>query len=253
MPALSPGGGGSVGVSASGAAPPGGVYHRMAATGGYAGGSPGGSQNPGAPGASPMPGSSDRVIATTGVPQPGDAMQGDAANPPVVATPGTPIEPGGQPMNVPPGADRIIARSGPATRGGAAGGYEEPNPLARLAVPGLGTEKAPSRPTPPPLGRLIGNRDFIMTVECHADYVTVQPGGQRFRYQGKDTRASDQALAQYVQQLIQRRKATERPGEPPYRPALRFQVAPDGLRTYMQVYPRLEFLRVPMTRENLEE
>ena len=33
---------------------------------------------------------------------------------------------------------------------------------------------------------------------------------------------------------------------------LRFQVYPGGLRTYYRVYPLLESLRVPMTRENIE-
>ena len=43
-----------------------------------------------------------------------------------------------------------------------------------------------------------------------------------------------------------------RPGEAPYHPMIRFQIRPDGLRSYYVVYPLLEGLGVPMTRENLE-
>jgi hypothetical protein len=60
-------------------------------------------------------------------------------------------------------------------------------------------------------------------------------------------------LAKAVQQLIDRRQATVRPGDPPYRPMIRFRVRPDGLRAYYMAYPALEGLHVPMTRENLED
>ena len=53
--------------------------------------------------------------------------------------------------------------------------------------------------------------------------------------------------------LVDRRQASVRPGEPPYRPLLRFQVHPDGLRGYYFAYPLLERLRIPMSRENLDK
>jgi hypothetical protein len=52
--------------------------------------------------------------------------------------------------------------------------------------------------------------------------------------------------------MIVRRQSTVRPGEPPYRPMIRFRVRPDGLRSYYLAYPALEALHVPMSRENLE-
>jgi hypothetical protein len=52
--------------------------------------------------------------------------------------------------------------------------------------------------------------------------------------------------------MIARRQATVLPGEPPYRPLLRFQVQPEGLRSYYLAYPLLAPLGVPMARENLE-
>jgi hypothetical protein len=53
-----------------------------------------------------------------------------------------------------------------------------------------------------------------------------------------------------LREMIDRRQATVRPGEPPYRPHIRFKVWPEGLRTYYLAYPALEVLQVPMTREN---
>jgi hypothetical protein len=59
-------------------------------------------------------------------------------------------------------------------------------------------------------------------------------------------------LLQAVRQLIARRQAGVRPGDPPYRPQVRFLVHPDGLRTYHLAYPALEPLGVPLTRQNYE-
>lgn len=67
----------------------------------------------------------------------------------------------------------------------------------------------------------------------------------------KQSRGADNALLQTVQQMIQRRQVSVRPGEMPYRPQVRFLVRPDGLRTFHQAYPLLESLRLPMTRLDL--
>ena len=58
--------------------------------------------------------------------------------------------------------------------------------------------------------------------------------------------------ALYLCRCHLKRFQTVRPGEPPYRPLLRFQVHPDALRSYFHVYPLFENLRLPMTRENLD-
>ena len=44
-----------------------------------------------------------------------------------------------------------------------------------------------------------------------------------------------------------RRQATVRPGDPLYRPQIRFLVRPNGLRTYYLAYPLLESLQVPLS------
>jgi hypothetical protein len=100
---------------------------------------------------------------------------------------------------------------------------------------------------------LNSNRDWIISVECTADAVVLYPSGQRVDpaeftkgINGKN------ALLEAVQQMIARRQSTVRPGEPPYRPMIRFRVRPDGLRCYYLAYPALEALHVPMSRANLE-
>jgi len=101
------------------------------------------------------------------------------------------------------------------------------------------------------LSRLIGNRDWIIAIECKADAVVIQPWGQRFPV-ATTPAGQEPPLVQAVRQLIARRQATVRSGEPPYRPLIRFQVHPDGQRSYYFAYPLLEVLRIPMSRENLE-
>jgi hypothetical protein len=118
-----------------------------------------------------------------------------------------------------------------------------------VGVPG---EAPRRRPNPRPL-RLVGNRDWFVLIECTADAVVLYPSGKRFlaRSVAEDT-ATSSALVQAVQQLIARRQAMVRPGEPPYRPQLRFLVRPDGLRTFYLAYPVLDAVGVPMTRQNID-
>jgi hypothetical protein len=180
---------------------------------------------------------------------------GAAAMSPGGAAPGRGVPQGTSPPtweNSPPSGS-----GAPSVGGGRSGGGSgEPDPLARLAVPPLIADQRPAvkktQPTPP-VSRLIGNRDFIVVVACSADRATVNPGGAEFRWPSQGSPATDLSLARHVQQLIQNRQRTVRPGDPPYRPLIRFHVAPDGLRTYYRAYPPLEPLGVSMTRENLEE
>jgi hypothetical protein len=110
-----------------------------------------------------------------------------------------------------------------------------------------------SRPPDPPLGIVLGNRDFVIEVACFKDHVTVFPGGKQHWWKGPAAGETSAAVAQNVQALIAGRQKSVRPGEPPYRPVIRFRLAADGMGTFLQVYPRLEYLHVPMTRENLDD
>jgi hypothetical protein len=128
------------------------------------------------------------------------------------------------------------------------------DPPGRFPMPSLGGDKKKAtRKTPPPVSRIIGNRDFLITITCYQDHATVTPGSAQFRWPTKGSPEEDQALTRYVQQLIERRQASVVPGEVPYRPVIRFQVAPGGLRTYYCAYPPLGTLHVAMMRENLED
>jgi hypothetical protein len=87
-------------------------------------------------------------------------------------------------------------------------------------------------------------------LECTADALVLYPGGKRFPVQAL-AEDGGRALVQTVRDLIARRQAMVHPGEPPYRPQLRFLVRPDGLRTFYEAYPVLEAVQVPMSRQNL--
>jgi hypothetical protein len=63
--------------------------------------------------------------------------------------------------------------------------------------------------------------------------------------------AGARTLLQAVQEIIDRKQATVRAGEPSYRPQVRFLVHPDGLRVYHLAYPALEGLNIPILRQNL--
>jgi hypothetical protein len=97
--------------------------------------------------------------------------------------------------------------------------------------------------------RLVGNRDWIIVMECYPDGVVLRAAGQQFSLAtlaGKDCN-----LYPVVKQLIARRQASVRPGDPPYRPQIRFLVRPDSLRAYHLAYPALEPLGIPLTRQNV--
>ena len=147
------------------------------------------------------------------------------------------------------------AYDGTATPGngapGESGGFPGDSRGKTLPIFGADNGKKPLPASP--LSKLLGNKDFVIIIECHGDHVTITPGSKTYRWTTANLQDTDQALAQAVANLIVRRQASVRPGEPPYRPLIRFQVSNEGLRTYYHVYPLLEQLRVPMTRENVAE
>lgn len=242
-----PSGGGSPGSSAS-------------ASGGSAAGSPGGQQGTGGASAAAN-------TANGGTPGAAAANAGQSAG-----TPGTPSitigkqppsgqgqastasptpDASGDPNRRPP-PDEFIPGSGGGNRG--TGGPGEPlGPLNRLAGRPLETDQPKwLGPAPKPQPRLAPNRDWVIQLECTADAV-IFPGGVQQVPKNTLGRSNDpnNPLLVALRQMIQRRQATLRPGEAPYRPHIRFLVRPDGLRTYYLAFPALEALKVPMTRENL--
>jgi hypothetical protein len=202
---------------------------------------------PGTPGAAGQPAGSP---ASNGNAQPngGTPNQGGAPN-----QGGTPNQGGGTPGS---GGTGTPGSGGSGTSGAGGGGANdggEADPIMK-GLPGFAKESSKKPPpAPSPLSKLIGNKDFIVTVNCQADAVSVTPGGLAFRWTAANIQETDQALVEAISNLIARRQASVRPGEPPYHPMIRFQVTESGLRTYYHLYPLLGQLRVPMTRENVVE
>ena len=60
------------------------------------------------------------------------------------------------------------------------------------------------------------------------------------------------ALLVTLKQMIERRQALVRPGDPPFRPHVRFLVLPENLRSFHLAFPALEALPVPKSRQNLD-
>jgi hypothetical protein len=115
-------------------------------------------------------------------------------------------------------------------------------------------EKKSRTATPPVSFRVVGNRDFVITLACYEKGVLLTPGGATFAWNGQaDAKQTDEALVRAVAELVHRRQATVREGEPPYRAVLHFEVREPGRRTYYRVYPLLERLHLPMVREDVEE
>ena len=129
----------------------------------------------------------------------------------------------------------------------APGDPEDGDPGPRVGnSPFLPAEKQRSGPRLPALGRLTGNRDFVLTVECFDNKVVLTPPGRTFDLNTPDAVAQ---VTNLIKNLVDRRQASVRPGEPPYRPLLHFRVQADGRRTYYAVYPRLAEFGFPMSRE----
>lgn len=142
---------------------------------------------------------------------------------------------------------------GSSAEGGSSGGGMPGLPGGSTLPPVPGTANPRPSPAPPPAPRTIGNRDFVITIACYRDHVTVFPGARQHWWKDGSAGLIEEQTVKDVQGLIAGRQRSVRPGDPPYRPLIRFQLAPDGLGSYLHVYPRLEFLQVPMTRENLHE
>jgi hypothetical protein len=111
---------------------------------------------------------------------------------------------------------------------------------------------APERRLPPlrPLN-LSGDRDWVIFIECTADGVLVYPSRVFIPLAALSWGPSN-ALQKNIQQMIDRRQASVRPGEAPYRPQVRFLVRPESMRVYHAAYPALDALQVPKTRYNLK-
>lgn len=201
------------------------------------------------PNANSPPGNGGAGLTPIGLPLPGQNVGGKtmgSANPGATAAPpaGTPNT--GQNEGKPGGGS-----SNSGSGGDADGSPSRGKPLP--SSPTFGMENAKKPAPPPAVSRMFGNRDFVITIDCYTDHATVFPSGLQYRWNGPNANANDEALVKTVSNLIARRQASVRQGEPPYRPVIRFQVSEDGLRTFLRIYPLLAPLNVEMTRENVRD
>jgi len=121
-----------------------------------------------------------------------------------------------------------------------------------MSVSPMVMDRNPGKRPPVTLSGLTGNRDWYIAIGFEPDGVVLRPTGQRFTLAELTAKtAGEPPLTRAVRQLVERRQATVRPGETPYRPLLRLQVAPGGLGTYYLAYPLLVPLRYSMEREGV--
>jgi hypothetical protein len=100
--------------------------------------------------------------------------------------------------------------------------------------------------------RLHGDRDWLIFLECKPDGVVVYPSQVLVPAAALNTKGgSSNALMEAVKQMIDRRQATVREGEAPFRPEVRFLVRPEALKTYHLAYPALDGLAAPKTAQTL--
>ncbi|MEY4947232.1 MAG: hypothetical protein RIR22_1933, partial [Planctomycetota bacterium] len=100
--------------------------------------------------------------------------------------------------------------------------------------------------------RLFADRDWVIYVECKFEEILVHPNRLIIP---TSLLASEEGVKRFVQEIekiIQRKQSTVRPGEPPYRPEVRFLVWPDGLKPYHLSYPALQLAGIKQKRQNLE-
>jgi hypothetical protein len=146
---------------------------------------------------------------------------------------GGPAAPGGKPAGKPTDTDKtdditslILHPPGPPPRAGDA--------------------RPPLRPA-----RLSGDRDWVIYVECRADGVVVYPSQLLVSAATLARASGSNPLQEALKQMIDRRQATVRPGEPPYRPEVRFLVRPDALKTFHLAYPAVDGLPAEKKAQNL--
>jgi hypothetical protein len=96
-----------------------------------------------------------------------------------------------------------------------------------------------------------GGRDWTIYVECLPDGVKLYPSEKTFPLAAIREGANN-PLVTAIRQMIDRRQSGRRAGEPPYYPQVRLLVRPENVRTFLKVYPALEALPVPKTRQNLD-
>jgi hypothetical protein len=169
------------------------------------------------------------------------------------------VTPNGTAKNLPPvpspatagkEASKATAGDKPAPAGKpAAADNPDDDPFLRAPPSPLPNASRPAPSMRP--ARLNGDRDWILYVECKPEGVVLYPTQLLVPVSALSRQPGANPLLQNLQQLIDRKQATVRSGDPPYRPEVRFLVHPNALRTYHLAYPTLDALAVPKTAHDL--
>ncbi len=110
----------------------------------------------------------------------------------------------------------------------------------------------PRRLTAPRPAWVHGGRDWTVYIECRAGDLVLYPSQRTFTLAQAISAPADNPLIKAIQQMIDRRQSSRRPGEPPYHAQVCLLVRPEHIRTFLTVYPALEALPVPKMRRNLD-
>jgi hypothetical protein len=175
---------------------------------------------------------------------------GGSPQPPSTPGAGTPVSPQ-PPSDRPPSANQPPSGNQPSSGmppGGAPSTGRGGDPAGRFA-PGA-PEEQERRPPPMRPVNLSGDRDWVIYVECTTEGVILYPARTLIPLAAL-SRGPANPLQQAVQQMIDRRQSSVRPGEAPYRPQVRFLVRPESMRVFHIAYPALGAVQAPMTRYNL--
>jgi hypothetical protein len=251
-----PGGSGGNTPGTAGAVPAG----AQGATGqGGGGGTSTGAAGAGTPGQPGVMGNSPN----NGAPSPpgGSGAAAYAAVDPLLPRPPAGSQPAQRPPDEPPperSPDDVPPQGAPRKRvlgGGGGGSGERGDPgaaaLNRFAPPSAPVPQA-RKPVALRPAWVHGGRDWTIYVECRPDGVVLYPSQRSFALAQAAAESVGNPLVAAIRQMIDRRQSARRPGEPPYYPKVCLLVRPEYVRTFLMVYPALEALRVPTTRQNLD-
>lgn len=158
--------------------------------------------------------------------------------------------------NKQPGAENPPSQTSPRTTYSAnedGPPADTPEALSRVAtpLPELGPRKSK---TPPPLraARLFAERDWILHVECRFEGVILHASKKFYSAEALATETGSRSFLGEIQALIDKKQASVRAGDPPYRPQVRFLIWADGPRSYHLAYPLLHKAGIWQTAQQLE-
>jgi hypothetical protein len=148
----------------------------------------------------------------------------------------------------PPSGNAPPGKTPPGQYGPVNAGQEPPSLLSGTSSTDVGPRTKPA----PTLTQLRANHDYNINLVCWPDGVVLSSTNEFYAMNPvENQKAMATSLVQTIQQMVARRQAAVRDGEPPYQPMIRLQLQAEGVRSFIWIVPSLRTLNIPMTRENL--